>query len=546
MSSSTTNYGLVKPSPSDRIDISVLNGDLDILDAAVGTIARAGAGGGALPIPSVKDYGAVGDGTHDDTTAIQQAISGVLANSTILFPAGTYLVSSTIALNRCLTLQMEMGATLLLKAASNASVLSVSASGAVVTGGTINGNRTNQTTGYPAGITVTASNVTLSGVTINDSLGYGIHASAVHDLTITNCTITNSGYIGIFVEAGTPVSLDRIRVTGCKIDRSMIAIGNLVEGGLKIRGTGSVPMTNSILSRNEIALPVGDGPSASICIEAWYAPGVVISNNHLYGGSMGVSLARVEDAIVSNNYITTSYECGIELASSLQASVTGNTITGEGVLSVGILLDVAGGVGDSSYATIVSNTIRTCTSSSIQAGSAKYLSISGNTLHGVGDYTINLNGDCDYSALTGNTLNGSGTATKGVMVNSCTGVTITGNVIYNHTQDAVMLYSTRASPYVIAYTTITGNTLAGNANAISAQFSGGAAYGTNVKVSGNAGVVYDTQDLLHTLLVRTGTGTPENAVSAGVGSLFLNYGGSTGTTLYVKETGSGNTGWVAK
>jgi hypothetical protein len=48
------------------------------------------------------------------------------------------------------------------------------------------------------------------------------------------------------------------------------------------------------------------------------------------------------------------------------------------------------------------------------------------------------------------------------------------------------------------------------------------------------------------LIWRTGTGTPEGAVTAPVGSLFTRTDGGASTTLYVKETGAGNTGWVAK
>lgn len=44
----------------------------------------------------------------------------------------------------------------------------------------------------------------------------------------------------------------------------------------------------------------------------------------------------------------------------------------------------------------------------------------------------------------------------------------------------------------------------------------------------------------------TGAGTPEGAVTARVGSLYLRSDGGTGTTLYVKQSGTGNTGWVAK
>jgi len=44
----------------------------------------------------------------------------------------------------------------------------------------------------------------------------------------------------------------------------------------------------------------------------------------------------------------------------------------------------------------------------------------------------------------------------------------------------------------------------------------------------------------------SGSGSPEGAVTGTVGSLYTRTDGGAGTTLYVKETGSGNTGWAAK
>ena len=44
----------------------------------------------------------------------------------------------------------------------------------------------------------------------------------------------------------------------------------------------------------------------------------------------------------------------------------------------------------------------------------------------------------------------------------------------------------------------------------------------------------------------TGSGTPESSVTADVGSLYTRTDGGASTTLYVKESGTGNTGWVAK
>jgi hypothetical protein len=48
------------------------------------------------------------------------------------------------------------------------------------------------------------------------------------------------------------------------------------------------------------------------------------------------------------------------------------------------------------------------------------------------------------------------------------------------------------------------------------------------------------------LVWKTGTGSPEGVVTAAVGSLYSNTSGGTSTTLYVKTSGTGNTGWTAK
>ena len=44
----------------------------------------------------------------------------------------------------------------------------------------------------------------------------------------------------------------------------------------------------------------------------------------------------------------------------------------------------------------------------------------------------------------------------------------------------------------------------------------------------------------------SGAGTPEGVVTANVGSLFMRTDGGAGTSLYVKQSGTGNTGWAAK
>lgn len=47
-------------------------------------------------VKNVKDFGAVGNGSTDDTAAIQAAIDACVAGDTVFFPIGTYNISSTL------------------------------------------------------------------------------------------------------------------------------------------------------------------------------------------------------------------------------------------------------------------------------------------------------------------------------------------------------------------------------------------------------------------------------------------------------------------
>src|SRR5215469_4310549 len=116
----TPNLNLYKPAWNADVDNWGLhwNANADTLDATLGT----GAGGVFLPLAggvmngplnytatggntsrsaqaraaeviNVKDYGAVGNGTTDDSTAIQNAVN---AGTTIFFPPGNYLLNTYV------------------------------------------------------------------------------------------------------------------------------------------------------------------------------------------------------------------------------------------------------------------------------------------------------------------------------------------------------------------------------------------------------------------------------------------------------------------
>ena len=63
---------------------------------------------------------------------------------------------------------------------------------------------------------------------------------------------------------------------------------------------------------------------------------------------------------------------------------------------------------------------------------------------------------------------------------------------------------------------------------------------------GGGGLVVGTGVATPTSRIVGGAGSPEGAITAPVGSMFLRTDGGANTTLYIKETGTGNTGWAAK
>lgn len=58
--------------------------------------------------------------------------------------------------------------------------------------------------------------------------------------------------------------------------------------------------------------------------------------------------------------------------------------------------------------------------------------------------------------------------------------------------------------------------------------------------------VFSNAYYIGTAKITSGTGTPEGAVTGNVGDMFLRTNGGAGTTFYVKESGTGNTGWIGK
>src|SRR5256886_5833128 len=98
--------GMRKPSLRGAILASIVTAALAGL--AVGYIAPASAAAF-----NVKDYGATGNGSTNDTAAINKAINAAstAGGGVVEFPAGTYKSANSIHLKSNITLQLDAGST---------------------------------------------------------------------------------------------------------------------------------------------------------------------------------------------------------------------------------------------------------------------------------------------------------------------------------------------------------------------------------------------------------------------------------------------------
>jgi hypothetical protein len=184
---------------------------------------------------------------------------------------------------------------------------------------------------------------------------------------------------------------------------------------------------------------------------------------------------------------------------------------------------------------------------------------------GRGAGNINTNTASGSQALNSNTTGGNNTAYGREALNSNT----TGNQNTASGRQALLNSTTGIQSTAYGFQALRGNTTGGGntANGYQAMYNnttgdnnvavGGGALRSNTIGSSNTALGESAEAVSATannqIAIRAGNtkwysaaGSPEGVVTAGVGSMYTNNTGGTGTTLYVKESGTGNTGWVSK
>jgi hypothetical protein len=265
---------------------------------------------------SVKDFGAVGNGTFDCTSAFQAAVNhSGLTGDAIYVPPGEYVIGSVTCGNNVTIYGDGPNASVLkCKANTNATMLDAASSSKVqITGLRFDYNPT-QNNGAPApgasqsGVAIrhfcNVSNCEFIGTVGAGIIGYG------SDNTISDNYFGNGPYsvqpnsicVQLLVGAGT---------IACSRNRILSNIADNIANGFSVKNTGALGTNNQFVGNRVSNTTTTFLPSAVAgAINAWRCKDTLIADNFAFNcSSAGIRLIDgSENSIVRNNIVI---NCGL-------------------------------------------------------------------------------------------------------------------------------------------------------------------------------------------------------------------------------------------
>lgn len=224
---------------------------------------------GRVPFANVKDYGALGNGSTDDAAAIQAAADALTAGGRLFFPAGTYIIGTTITLTRPVIVEgaSSMGA----NTAHGSRVRTTTVDGFTSSGDNVVFRDLAISCGAGAGNSLTGLKFTNGnywtvercriagwGNGIWVETGYGWH---VHD----NYFVNNVTYAMLVRDVGNEDSGDQI-MSGNQFDADHVTF--LPSAAVRYESGGGLKVVGNKFTNHDIAidLAVADGAATSILI----------------------------------------------------------------------------------------------------------------------------------------------------------------------------------------------------------------------------------------------------------------------------------------
>tara|TARA_R110000868_G_scaffold120523_2_gene320080 strand:- start:1382 stop:3448 length:2067 start_codon:yes stop_codon:yes gene_type:complete len=325
---STAAYKIVLNTSTDTLiwtvdNVSTLQGLIEAYEASLAASSgsslvgfiQAGTGAVATTVQTklrqylnAKDFGVVGNGTTNDTTALQNALTAA-AGKSLYLPAGTYLCTQ-LTISSGTTLFGDSPATTIIKAnaslASNTSLFK-------------NLNQSGTVYVYvDKGISV--SNIQFDGANLGPRTSELVSFGKVNDLQVNNCQIYNVQYIGMALGGCLAATIVGCSFTECGSDTA------IAEGGAALWMGPASDTTPSL------DVSVTDCSFISNNWSAMYANGSRLSmlGNYLSSNRESGIFMTGSNNIISNNWISGQVKkfisaSGIEVGGS-QHVISGNYI----------------------------------------------------------------------------------------------------------------------------------------------------------------------------------------------------------------------------
>jgi hypothetical protein len=364
---------------------------------------------------NVLDFGATGNGSTDDTTAIQAALDSITTSGTVFFPAGTYIASTLSLSKSCSLVGAEYSSTTLkLKnsATANTDFITTNYQNNIkISGLFFDGNGANQS--------YTADNGQ-NGILVRNS----------QNVIIAECRFKDWGKDGVLLYSDAPATDPVANVT----------IANNIFENPRRAGVTCISGNDIIISNNQFyglnaygAVVTNAGVTWEPDIAADSLNNFIVNGNTFVNMRAGCRLTdssavgpAINNIIVSNNiFKDISEEAAIVAYRLLNAgiTVTSNRFKTCGNVSASAnFYRNAGGVyfSDTNFAVINDNSFDQCTNNGYGTvyadGTNDFCVIKNNTFRQDGKNGIQINrnsaltrGDGTFKQITGNILYGGGT-----------------------------------------------------------------------------------------------------------------------------------------
>lgn len=237
------------------------------------------------PVVSVREFGATGDGSIDDTAALQAALNGVPPGTVVDFPAGTYAFSKVLRLTRNDVVLRGTQATLLARNPEQQALV-VQGDRSGVVGLRLKGSaKTRLTTLESAQLVIAGRWVQAVGNIVSGGASAGIFVDGARDFRIAGNHVFATRADGIHLTNG--------------------ARDGMVEGNL-VHETG-----------DDLIAVVSYRPTAAMPAESQLARNILIENNNVWGNTWGRGITVVggqDVAIIGNTVRRVPAAAGIYLS----------------------------------------------------------------------------------------------------------------------------------------------------------------------------------------------------------------------------------------